>query len=121
MAKLLQIDFPFQGPFGEAMSEALADLARSIASEPGFVWKIWTESADRGEAGGIYLFEDASSAEAYVAKHTERLKGFGIDGIRARIFDEKGGSDRYHLRLTWKRGGANAGGERRDAPTLLKK
>ncbi|MCP5199569.1 MAG: monooxygenase [Gammaproteobacteria bacterium] len=87
MAKLLQIDFPFQGPFGEAMSEALADLARSIASEPGFVWKIWTESADRGEAGGIYLFEDASSAEAYVAKHTERLKGFGIDGIRARIFD----------------------------------
>jgi hypothetical protein len=40
--------------------------------------------------------------------------------MRARIFDEKGGSDRYHLRLTWRRGGANAGGSRRDAPSLLK-
>ncbi|MEZ5396029.1 MAG: hypothetical protein R2724_24895 [Bryobacterales bacterium] len=48
----------------------------------------------------------------------EKSNGFIF---RARIFDEKGGSDRYHLRLTWKRGGANAGGERRDAPTLLKK
>lgn len=87
MAKLLQIDFPFQGPFGNEMSEALAELARSIATEPGFVWKIWTESAARGEAGGIYLFADGASAEAYLAKHTERLEGFGIDGIRARIFD----------------------------------
>jgi hypothetical protein len=41
--------------------------------------------------------------------------------MRARIFDEKGGSDRYHLRLTWRRGGANAGGDRRDAPSLISK
>jgi hypothetical protein len=40
--------------------------------------------------------------------------------LRARIFDEKGGSDRYHMRLTWRRGGANAGGARRDAPSLQK-
>ena len=40
--------------------------------------------------------------------------------MRARVFDEKGGSDRYHLRLTWRRGGANAGGTRREAPSLLK-
>ena len=40
--------------------------------------------------------------------------------MRARVFDEKGGSDRYHLRLTWRRGGANAGGERREPPSLRK-
>ena len=87
MAKLLQIDFPFSGPFGAGMSAALADLARSISTEPGFVWKIWTENADEQEAGGIYLFTDAESARAYLAKHTERLKGFGIEGINAKIFD----------------------------------
>lgn len=41
--------------------------------------------------------------------------------MRARIFDEKGGDDDYHVRLTWRRGGVNAGGSRREAPTLLKK
>ena len=41
MAKLLQIDFPFAGPFGDDMAVALRELAESIASEPGFIWKIW--------------------------------------------------------------------------------
>ena len=86
MAKLLQIDFPFQGPFGAAMSEALADLARSISDEPGFVWKIWTEDEAAGEAGGVYLFNDEASARAYLTKHSERLAGFGITGINAKIF-----------------------------------
>ena len=87
MATLVQFDFPFQGPFGAEMSAALGELARVIATEPGFLWKIWTESTARGEAGGIYLFTDTASAEAYVAKHSARLQDFGIDGIRARVFD----------------------------------
>lgn len=40
--------------------------------------------------------------------------------LRARIFDEKGGPDRYHMRLTWRRGGVNAGGDRREPPSLRK-
>ena len=44
MAKLLQVDFEFHGPFGEEMSNALVDLAQSINQEPGMIWKIWTES-----------------------------------------------------------------------------
>ena len=69
------------------MEAALKDLALSIAAEPGFLWKIWTESASSGEAGGVYLFGDRSSAEAYVAKHTARLASFGITQPRTRIFD----------------------------------
>jgi hypothetical protein len=86
MATLLQIDFPFEGPFGEAMAEQLADLAASVAAEPGLIWKIWTENAQEHTAGGIYLFNDEASALAYLHKHQERLKGFGIAEIRALVF-----------------------------------
>ncbi len=87
MPVVAQFDFPFQGPFGEEAVRALGDLARSITGEPGFRWKIWTENADTGEAGGIYLFVDRPSAEAYVEKHSARLAEFGITEIRAKIFD----------------------------------
>lgn len=87
MAKLLQIDFPFAGPFGAEMAAALAELAQSIATEPGFRWKIWTENAADRLAGGIYLFDDQASAEAYLAKHSARLASFGVTGIRALVFD----------------------------------
>lgn len=87
MPKLLQIDFPFSGPFGADMAAALADLARSINDEPGFIWKIWTENESDQIAGGIYLFSDEMQATAYLAKHSERLRNFGIEDIRARIFD----------------------------------
>ena len=87
MPKLLQIDFPFQGPFGDEMATALADLARSINGEPGFLWKIWTENEAEQRAGGIYLFEDEATARAYLTMHSERLGSFGVSGIEARIFD----------------------------------
>jgi hypothetical protein len=86
MASLLQIDFPFEGPFGEAMAEQLAELATSIAEEPGLIWKIWTENPQDRTAGGIYLFDDETFARAYLDKHQERLRGFGIVEIRARVF-----------------------------------
>jgi len=53
MAVLLQIDFPSSGPFGDQMADAYADLAASISTEPGLLWKIWTENADDQSAGGI--------------------------------------------------------------------
>ncbi|VED53319.1 Protein ydhR precursor [Raoultella terrigena] len=53
--KLLQLHFAFNGPFGSEMSRQLVELAESINQEPGFIWKIWTESEKNYEAGGIYL------------------------------------------------------------------
>lgn len=86
MSHILQIDFPYAGPWGDAMAEVMQDLARSIAEEPGLLWKIWTENEAAGEAGGIYLFEDLASAEAYLAMHTARLKGYGVPQVNAKIF-----------------------------------
>lgn len=87
MATLLQFDFPFDGPFGAEMTQALDGLARSIADEPGLLWKIWTENAAERMAGGIYLFTTPETAAAYAKKHSERLAGFGITGIRAKSFE----------------------------------
>lgn len=85
--KLLQIDFPISGPFGEAMSIAFKELAEDIATEKGLIWKIWTENAEKQEAGGIYLFSDEENANRYLHKHTMRLEGFGIQNIKAKIFN----------------------------------
>ncbi|MBS0544336.1 MAG: monooxygenase [Proteobacteria bacterium] len=84
---LLQIDFPFDGPWGEDMAAAMEALARDIAATPGLKWKIWTESRDKRRAGGIYLFEDAAAAARYRDIHVPRLESFGVRDIRALEFD----------------------------------
>ena len=90
MRTILQVDFPYEGPFGEEMASAMAELAESIALEPGFLWKIWTENRDTSEAGGIYLFEDESSARTYLEKHAARLKGFGVPEVNGKVFQVNG-------------------------------
>ncbi len=87
LATLLQLHFAFNGPFGDAMAEQLKPLAESINQEPGFLWKVWTESEKNHEAGGIYLFTDEKSALAYLEKHTARLKNLGVEEVVAKVFD----------------------------------
>lgn len=87
MAALLQIVFPFPGPFGEAMAESLAPLAHDINDEPGLRWKLWTEAPERHQAGGVYLFDDAASARAYLDKHAARLADLGVEGIEAQVLE----------------------------------
>ena len=87
MAVLLQVDFTFTGPWGDEMAAGMKELASSIAQEPGLLWKIWTENREAGEAGGIYLFADAASADAYLQMHRARLLGFGIPLVNAKLFD----------------------------------
>ena len=86
MPYLLQVDFPYQGPWGDEMTSALRGLAESIANEPGLIWKFWTENKEAGAAGGVYLFKDLPSAEAYLAMHTKRLMGFGIPVVNGKVF-----------------------------------
>ena len=86
MAVILQVDFPSQGPFGEAMSQAYQTLAESINQETGMIWKIWTENAATLRAGGWYAFSDYESLEAYKEMHCARLTSFGITDIETKIF-----------------------------------
>ncbi len=85
--KLLQIDFPHNGPYGKDLAIAMTELAESIANEPGCLWKIWTENEITREAGGIYLFSDEETLNNYVEMHTKRLVNYGISNINLKIFD----------------------------------
>ncbi|PFF02454.1 monooxygenase [Bacillus thuringiensis] len=87
MAYLLQVDFPFEGPFGEEMEKGFWDLAKNINEEEGFHWKIWTENEETKEAGGIYVFEEKQDAEKYAEMHKSRLEAAGVEDIRVRIFN----------------------------------
>ena len=87
MAVILQFDFAYSGPWGEAYVAALRELARSIAEEPGLIWKAWTENEAEGLAGGIYYFQDEASALAYKDMHTRRLASFGVTEFRAKVFN----------------------------------
>jgi len=87
MAILVQFEFPFEGPFGAKLAEQAKELAESIVEEPGFIWKIWTEDAEARQAGGVYLFRDRPSAEAYVRMHSARLGQFGVAHPRVTILE----------------------------------
>jgi hypothetical protein len=85
--KLLQMDYLFTGPWGDEMAVVYSDLAHRIADVPGLICKVWTENREAGEAGGIYLFEDEASLDAYLGGKLERMKAAGIEGLRIKKFD----------------------------------
>ena len=43
------------------------DRARQFLDVPGLLWKIWLDGDAERLAGGIYMFEERASAEAYAA------------------------------------------------------
>jgi len=85
--KLLQMDYLYPGPWGDEMAAELSELAHRIADVPGLICKVWTENRVAGEAGGIYLFADEASLDAYLGPKVERMEAFGIQGLRVRKFD----------------------------------
>lgn len=85
--KLLQMDYHFAGPWGDEMASEYSDLAHRIADVPGLICKVWTENRETGEAGGVYLFADESSLDAYMGAKIERMEAAGIKGLRAKKFD----------------------------------
>ena len=63
--KILQINFKFHVPRA-AYETAVAPVAEPIAAVPGMVWKVWLMNESEQEAGGIYLFADGQSLDAYL-------------------------------------------------------
>lgn len=62
---ILQINFKFNLSRAE-YEQAASSIAGEFAALAGLRWKIWTMNEKEREAGGIYMFEDASSAKAYL-------------------------------------------------------
>jgi hypothetical protein len=63
--KIVQINFTFSGSRAE-YEQANQPWAGPIADLPGLHWKIWPMNEAQHEAGGIYLFEDDATAQAFV-------------------------------------------------------
>lgn len=84
-AVLIHIDFPYAGPWSDAMARAYADLAADIATEPGLLWKLWLENEATQRAGGAYLFADRAQAERYLAKHRARLAEWGMHDLSVTV------------------------------------
>jgi hypothetical protein len=64
-SKLLQVNYKFTGTRAEYEAANLP-WAQPIADRPGLRWKIWLMNEADGEAGGIVLFDDDASRQAYV-------------------------------------------------------
>ena len=72
----VQVNFKLQMPIGEYLA-LCRQAAPAIAQVPGLESKLFTLDEDEAAAGGIYVFVDRASADAYVA-------GPFIGGLRNR-------------------------------------
>ena len=63
--RIMQLNFKFRGS-GTAYEQAVAPLADQFAALEGLRWKIWMINEAEGEAGGIYLFDDAAAVQAFL-------------------------------------------------------
>lgn len=63
--KILQINFKYNVS-GADYRQAVSPLAAPIAAVPGLRWKIWPINEAESEGGGILLFDDEASLQAYL-------------------------------------------------------
>jgi hypothetical protein len=86
--KLLQINFKITTSVKD-YATMVAPLADPIAKTPGLEWKVWIFNEQDHSAGGVYLFRDEASVNAYM--HGDIVAGLKkqptIKDISAKIFD----------------------------------
>jgi hypothetical protein len=86
--KLLQINFKITTS-AKDYATMVAPLADPIAKTPGLEWKVWIFNEQDHSAGGVYLFRDEASVNAYM--HGDIVAGLKkqptIKDISAKIFD----------------------------------
>ncbi len=74
--RLLQVNYKFPKPIKDFPKEQLEKLmkmavegAKHITTIPGLHWKIYLQNPEKGEVGGLYLFEDDASLKTYLMDH----------------------------------------------------
>ncbi|UCE67845.1 MAG: YdhR family protein [Candidatus Zixiibacteriota bacterium] len=63
--KILQINFRYSVSPDE-YTAAVTDMADDFAAVDGLKWKVWIMNEKRREAGGIYLFNNQASLDAFL-------------------------------------------------------
>ncbi len=88
MKKILQINYKYNRTRPE-QEKASLQSAQTIANVRGIIWKVWIVNDTEKIAGGIYLFEDEASVEAYLkGPIIAAMKSVPvISDFQAKIFD----------------------------------
>jgi hypothetical protein len=87
MPVLLQITF---SPSAEQLASPVSArqaYARELAELPGLRWKIWLVDKAAGQLGGVYLFDDRASAEAWAERSLRAHVNGGATGFTTHIFE----------------------------------
>ena len=63
--RILQINYKFNVSRAE-LDQTLSSIASEIAAVGGLHWKVWLINEAESEAGGIYLFKDEASTNAFL-------------------------------------------------------
>jgi hypothetical protein len=91
MKKILQINFKFKVPRSE-LEKAFLQAAPIFApggQVKGLLWKIWLINEAEKSSGGIYLFKDEASVDAFIKG--EIFAGVksnpALSNIEAKVFD----------------------------------
>lgn len=88
MSKIVQMGFKLNVPASEY--RAIADsVAPAFASVAGLQWKIWFLNEAAGVAGGVYLFQDEATRDAFLASDLAgqvRSATFH-EGLEVKLFD----------------------------------
>jgi len=94
MKKILQINFEVTSDKSERekVRKALGATAPRYGPNgdcEGLLWKIWIANEAKGWAGGIYLFKDEGSLEAYLKGEliASLKKTPGVSNFEAKVFD----------------------------------
>ena len=65
--KILQINFTFSSVSRTELEQAWLPGAQPIADTPGLRWKVWLMNERERECGGVYLFDNEASLQAFLA------------------------------------------------------
>jgi hypothetical protein len=85
---LLQLNFALNVSV-EEYTEIARGVAQPVADVDGLRWKIWFVNEAQHEAGGVYLFESRTAAEAYASGPiVENLRSAPfVSGLTVKGFD----------------------------------
>lgn len=85
--QILQINFNFSISRAEYETMTLP-TAGSLAETPGLNWKVWLMDETNQEAGGVYLFDDETTAESFAHEIAAMLSGaLPFNNVSIKRFD----------------------------------
>ena len=87
-ARMLQVNFLLNCSIPE-YHYFCASIAEKLAAVPGLRWKMWLLDQARGEAGGLYVFEDAAAMVNFLQSDlAEEIQVHpALDNFRIRDFE----------------------------------